>query len=498
MKLSRFILERQDQILTEWGMFARTYASARGASTDVSLGDHAGQLLVAIAAHVESAQTPDGLQPRADEPVSDTRRIPAASELGALRHQDASSLLQLTAEYRALRAAVLRTWLTTVDAMDAQRAREMVRFNEVIDQALAESVVAFDARSQRDRRQSEEALRESEERYRGIVNTALDYAIFTTDAAGLIDSWPPGAQAVFGWTAEEVIGRHAEVTYTREDRVAQVPQKEMRIARENGVASNVRWHLCADGRRVFIEGAMLPIIDASGEPAGYLKVGRDATERKRWDERQQLLLRELQHRTQNLMAVVLTMFDNTRRTSPDLDALSHTFKGRLRALARVQGLLSRLEEGDRVAFDTLIRTELSSMGALDDAGSSERVVLDGPTDVLLRSGTVQTLALALHELATNAAKYGALAQDQGHLSVRWRAVQRDARTSLQIEWIESAVDMARAASVPKGSSYGRELIEHALPYQLDARTTYRLGADGVTCTIEVPISEAASREGGPS
>ena len=345
-----------------------------------------------------------------------------------------------------------------------------------------------------DRKQTEEALRESEERYRAILATALDYAIFTTDANGIIDSWPPGAQAVFGWDADEAIGQPAAMTYTEEDRANGVPEWERRLAQDEGVAPNVRWHLRKDGRRVFIEGAMRPIVDRSEGDRGFLKVGRDATDRKHWDERQQVLLHELQHRTRNVMTVVLTMFEKTRRGATDIETLSNTFRDRLSALARVQGLLSRLHEGDRVAFDTLIHAELSAMGAIDSTGQGERVVLQGPSGVLLRSSSVQTFALALHELATNASKYGALAQENGRLSVRWRVQSREGRRYLHIEWIESCVDMPCPESAPRGTGYGRELIERALPYQLEAETRYELGEDGIKCTIELPISDVTSSE----
>ena len=493
MKLSRFIQENVRELLSEWNAISSSYAPA-GSGASLGLGRHAEQILRAIAVDMETESSPTGQQARERARGDIAESGSAAAFYGAVRHGDDLSVSQLAADYRALRATVLKAWLKTGEPRDAERSQQLLRFNETLDQAFGESLAAYDAQARRQRAKSQAALRESEARYRGIVTTALDYAIFTTDAAGIIESWPPGAEAVFGWTPEEAIGQHAEITFTEEDRAAGVPAEEMRVAQAEGVAPDVRWHACRDGNRVFIDGATRPLIDPFGNTSGFLKVGRDSTERKHWDERQQVLLRELQHRTRNLMAVVLTIFDKTRRTSPDIHALAKSYTSRLGALARVQGLLSQLQEGDRIAFDALVRAELSAMGALDDAGNSERVELSGPSGVYLRSGTVQTFALALHELATNALKYGALAQEQqqGRLSLRWRAMRRDGHPSLHIEWTESCVDMTRAAAAPQGSGYGRELIEYALPYQLDARTSYELGADGVRCTIEVPVSDATS------
>ena len=345
-----------------------------------------------------------------------------------------------------------------------------------------------------ERARAEAALRESEERFRAILESALDYAIFTTDAQGRIETWPPGAEAVFGWTAEEAIGRDMAMTFVPEDRAGGVPARELMEAREKGSAPDVRWHLRKDGRRVFIEGSTQPMLGGVPRPPGFLKIGHDSTGRREWQERQNVLLAELQHRTRNLMSIVRSMFDKTRQDSASVEDLARTYGDRLAALARVQGLLSRLNETDRISFDELIRTELSAMGALDGQGHSERVLLDGPEGVRLRSSSVQTFALALHELATNSTKYGALAQPTGRLSVRWRVLGSVDEPRLRIEWVESGVHMPDPDNSPRGSGYGRELIERALPYQLNAETSYALGPDGVHCTIELPVSDSTRVE----
>ena len=130
----------------------------------------------------------------------------------------------------------------------------------------------------------------------------------------------------------------------------------------------------------------------------------------------------------------------------------------------------------------------------DEHGS--KVTLAGPKDVPLRSSTVQTLSLALHELATNAAKYGALAQPQGRLLVRWRVEPSvgGGEPLLVVEWQESGVIMPSHGAAPQGSGFGRELIERALPYELDAETNFVLGSDGVRCTLSLPISGALARK----
>ena len=203
------------------------------------------------------------------------------------------------------------------------------------------------------------------------------------------------------------------------------------------------------------------------------------------ESRLQVLVHELQHRTRNLMGVVRSTASKTLKTSSDLADFDIRFQSRIDALARVQGLLSRLDEYERVTFDELIRTELQAMGAPGDA-----VMLDGPSKVRLRSSAVQILAMAMHELATNALKYGALGQPGAQLSILWR-VEQDPESGaswLRIEWKETGVEMPEPSSIVGRRGQGRELIERAMPYQLSARTSFELGDDGICCTIELPVS----------
>lgn len=228
-----------------------------------------------------------------------------------------------------------------------------------------------------------------------------------------------------------------------------------------------------------------PVRDDTGAIIEWLGTSTDIHDLRELQERQRVLVAELQHRTRNLMGVVRAMADRTGEASADFADFRDRFRDRLEALVRVQGLLSRLNETDRVAFDELIRNELAAMD-----GAVDRVTLDGPAGIRLRSSMVQTLAMALHELATNALKYGALGQPGGQLAISWRMASPDTRgrPRLHIDWRESGIKMPPAGAAPQGSGQGRELIEEALPYQLDAETSFELGPDGVHCTITLPVS----------
>lgn len=218
----------------------------------------------------------------------------------------------------------------------------------------------------------------------------------------------------------------------------------------------------------------------------YRELGRNLEQS---EKRLQVLVGELQHRTRNLISVVGAIANETLKTSKTVDDFKAVFQDRLGVLARVQGLFFRMKEGDRVTFDELIETELSAQSAY--AGS---VTLDGPKGVRLRSGAVQTLALALHELVTNAVKYGALEQPDGHLTVRWwlETSGESGKPWLHLDWKESGVEMTSVSELRRAGK-GRELIEQALRYQFGAQTSFALEPDGVHCTISLPASEHGLR-----
>ena len=161
--------------------------------------------------------------------------------------------------------------------------------------------------------------------------------------------------------------------------------------------------------------------------------------------RMRMLVGELQHRTRNLIGVVMAVVDQTGTAGQTLDEFKASLRDRLMALARVQGLLSRAAP-DGVTFDSLLDSELS---AQSEAGGS--VTLDGPMGVVLNSTSVQALAMTLHELTTNALKYGALGQKNGRLDVRWRVQAENGTPWISVDWKESGVETAQSHDGPRVS-----------------------------------------------
>jgi PAS domain S-box-containing protein len=250
-----------------------------------------------------------------------------------------------------------------------------------------------------------------------------------------------------------------------------------------------------DGQVRWLHATAFPLRDRAGRVRRLAGIAKDVTGMKAAAERLRAVIGELQHRTGNLIGVVQALADKTLAGSASLGEFRERFCARLAALARVHGLLSRLNEGDRVTFDELIRTELAAHGLAEERG--RRISLDGPADVRLRSSSVQALALALHELAVNAVRYGALSRPDGRLAVRWRVARgTDQTPRLRIAWRESGAAMRRSAGRKPRQDFDRELIERILPYQLNAETRYRPRPNGLLCSIILPLAPAQAEGAG--
>src|SRR4029077_19095891 len=241
-------------------------------------------------------------------------------------------------------------------------------------------------------------------------------------------------------------------------------QTEFRIVRPNG---EVRWGY----------GAGIISRDALGKPARMNGVTVDITERKRAEERQVLLAREVDHRAKNTLAVVLSVLRLTK--APTTAEFITAVEGRVHALAATHNLLSatRWEGAD---LCKIVEEEMAPYHATH----RQRVITEGPAVVLLPA-TAQAVALALHELATNAAKYGALSTDTGTLQVSWKTGD----DALMLDWVETG---GPPTAEPARLGFGLTIVRSSIEAQFRGVVGSERRRDGLRCTLSIPAAQIAA------
>ena len=273
-----------------------------------------------------------------------------------------------------------------------------------------------------ERHEIEKRIRESEARYRGIAAIVefSDDAVVTKDLDGIITSWNHGATRLFGYEPDEVIGKPITILIPTE-RHDEEPGILARIRRGERIDHYETVRQCKDGSRIDISLTVSPVKDPEGNIIGASKIARDITERRRAEQQQRLLLREMDHRIKNLFALTSSVVALSARSAATPEELASALRARLAALARANSLtLAVTSEGGRrieqsTTLHALIRTILSPYE--DGIGDrTAKVAIRGP-DIRLAGSMVTTFALLLHEFATNAAKYGALSTPAGHIDI---------------------------------------------------------------------------------
>jgi PAS domain S-box-containing protein len=233
----------------------------------------------------------------------------------------------------------------------------------------------------------------------------------------------------------------------------------------------------ADDRQVWLEETAKGEFDAKGKLLRIKGLTRDITERKRAEERQQILARELDHRVKNVLATVSAVASRTRDSSRSMDAFVAALDGRIKSMAITHELLSH-RQWQGLPLRELVRRELAPYAA----GSNTDI--DGP-EVILTAEAGQVMAMVLHELVTNAAKYGALSTKNGRVSIRWRW-QLNGSHELAFCWQEHGGAAVVAPS--SNSGYGMSLIREAIPYELGGTTEFATTPEGVRCELEIPVN----------
>ncbi|KAB0680911.1 PAS domain-containing sensor histidine kinase [Aureimonas leprariae] len=370
---------------------------------------------------------------------------------------------------RAVRGKTMFELKHQVRQADGSLGWTLSRAVPILDEAgeIAEWLGA--AKDVTEAKQADDLLHESEERFRSFAENSADTLwIFDADRRAL-EYVSPAFTEIYGEAPDRImadLSHFVELVHPddRDEVAGAMPQLL------SGDAHQVEYRIVrpSDGAVRWIQDTGFPIRDASGRIARAGGIAQDVTERReaedtlRVSEAQlQVMVAELHHRTRNLIGVVGTLMRQIIASSSSLADFRDRFTERLEALSRVQSLLAQYGN-EKANIGDVVRMELDAFGADLD---SERVRIEGEA-VPLRKSTVQTLALAIHELATNARKYGALQADDGWLVVRWEAyVAEPGRRRLRLDWTESGIDPAveeTEGPLHKGG-YGRKLIEEALP-----------------------------------
>ncbi len=391
----------------------------------------------------------------------------------------------------AYAAAAVRAFLDALVG-GAGRVAAILYVHAAAPRAWTEEEVAFvrgvaeRARAAAERARAEERLRAEGARLRLALDAGRLGAWELDVATGAAPVRSPRHDAIFGY-AEGPPPEWGFGTFMRHvlpedrDRV----ERSFRAAAEGGAAE---WHFecrirrAGDGSEHWIEARGQPVRDAEGRPARLLGVVADVTERKRAEERRALLANELNHRVKNTLAVVQALALQTARGAPDLPSFSAALQARLIALARAHDLLTQ-REWEGAPLDAVVRAALDSLAA-----GAARVDLSGcAAGAVLAPAAALALAMALHELATNALKHGALSAPGGRVAVACRT-DPDGGANL-VEWVERGGPPV--AGPPGRSGFGLRLLGRGLASQTGMAADLRFEPDGLRCTLRLPPARAA-------
>jgi PAS domain S-box-containing protein len=334
----------------------------------------------------------------------------------------------------------------------------------------------------------DQALRESEEHFRLAV-AGSRMAMYDRDVITGIYRWDDECYRLLGYEVGEVVPSH-------DAWFARVHPEDRKVLLEASGQARREHRDFSTEYRVLLPGGGMRWVRSRGryvyeddEPVRVIGLAEDTTESRQQIETQRVLVAELQHRTRNLMALVQSIAHQTLSTATSLEDFEKRFDQRLEALSRVQSLLSRADS-EPITLDALIGMELQAIGS---NALGDRVAYGGP-EVPLRKSTVETLALALHELATNALKYGALASERGRLSVTWEITGVAPERRLVLDWVEHGITAPPPTADPARRGFGRVLIEQGLPYSLSAETKFALSNDSLHCRISLPLATSKTDE----
>ena len=341
-----------------------------------------------------------------------------------------------------------------------------------------------------DARRTEAALRDSDARFRSFAE-ASPAVLWIVGEGGALDYLSPAYERVWGEPRENVLrdlGQWADRLHPddRETALGGLP----RVLRGERVVAEYRIRRGTDGAVRWIRDVAFPVRDAEGRVRRAAGLAQDVTDQREAERRQRLLLDELNHRVKNALAGVQALAAQTARGGHDErqtpEALFQAFEERLFALSRAHDLLTR-EAWQGASLRDVVRGTLAPH---DDGADPARVVASGP-EVRLVPGAAVALHMAFHELATNAAKHGALTARSGRVEVEWSVARAAAGSDpgggvLELRWRERGGPPVPGPPARRG--FGSRLIERSLSRQLGGEARLEFLTDGVEFSLRLPLS----------
>ena len=310
-------------------------------------------------------------------------------------------------------------------------------------------------------------------RLAAIVYAAND-AMFSTSLSGMIMNWNPAAESLFQYTPEEATGKPLSMLFPAGE--AQICETLLRDA-GRGESARLDAELCRrDSTTIPVSLSIAPIKGGNETIAVSVTI-EDITERKRFEERQLLMNRELAHRVKNSLAVIQAMARHTLRSSPTPQAFTTAFEGRLQAMSTSHNLLTA-SQWEGAELRELIREQLAPSIA-----GADRLKLSGPS-LKLPPGIATSLGLVLHELSTNAAKYGAFSVPGGKIEVSWIVEGVGRSRKLRLDWRETG---GPPVTPPREKGFGSTLIEYS------GKVTQAFEPEGLHCSVEMAFSDEGPR-----
>jgi two-component system, chemotaxis family, CheB/CheR fusion protein len=317
-------------------------------------------------------------------------------------------------------------------------------------------------------------------RLAAIVASSED-AIIGHSLDGIISSWNRGAETIFGYSTGEIIGKGISILVPRGE-VDGMPELLERVKHGEALQSFDISRVTKDGKRTDVSLTVSAVRDSEGRIIAASTVARDVSEKLQAERHRTSLMAELDHRVKNTLATVHSIAAQTASNAATVAEFSEAFETRLLALSQTHNLLT---EGHwrGASLRRILATELSPYNLDVD---NPRFALDGE-DVRLGPAQALALGMAFHELATNAAKYGAFSIEAGRLNVSWVIDHSASVEHLRLNWVEVG---GPPVSAPARRGFGSRLIERGLPHETGGDVSLEFAPKGVRCTISMPLVRA--------